>query len=72
MYVAPSSDKDWLLSEQRKLYARSYENPDYVFRKLWGLMTDPRNRRLVWCSRREVDTSRNWKFPWDRVRKHQQ
>jgi RNA-directed DNA polymerase len=47
MYVAPSSDKDWLLSEQRKLYARSYENPDYVFRKLWGLMTDLRNLRLA-------------------------
>ena len=47
MYVAPSSDEDWLLSEQRKLYARSYENPDYVFRKLWGLMTDPRNLRLA-------------------------
>jgi RNA-directed DNA polymerase len=35
------------LSEQRKLYARSYENPDYVFRKLWGLMTEPRNLRLA-------------------------
>jgi RNA-directed DNA polymerase len=47
MYVAPSSDEDWLLSELRKLYARSYENPDSVFRKLWGLMTDPRNLRLA-------------------------
>jgi len=24
-YVAPQSDKDWLLTEQRKLYARSME-----------------------------------------------
>jgi group II intron reverse transcriptase/maturase len=46
MYVAPQSDKDWLLNEQRKLYARSMEQPDYVFRKLWGLITDPRNLRI--------------------------
>lgn len=37
MYVATSPDKDWLLTEQRKLYARSYEDPVYVFRKLWGV-----------------------------------
>jgi len=47
MYVAPQSDKDWLLNEQRKLYARSMENPDYVFCKLWGLMTDERNLRIA-------------------------
>ena len=40
MYVAPQSDKDWLLSEQRKLYTRSMGDPGYVFRKLWGLITD--------------------------------
>jgi RNA-directed DNA polymerase len=47
MYVASSPDKDWLLIEQRKLYARSYDNPDHVFRKLWGLLTDSRNLRLA-------------------------
>jgi RNA-directed DNA polymerase len=46
-YVAPRSDKDWLLSEQRKLYARSRDNLDYVFGKLWGLVTDPRNLRIA-------------------------
>jgi hypothetical protein len=46
-YVAPQSDKDWLLIEQRKLYARSMENLDYVFCKLWGLVTDPRNLRIA-------------------------
>lgn len=47
MYVASQSDKDWLLNVQRKLYARSYENPRYVFFKLWGLVTDPRNLRIA-------------------------
>ncbi len=47
MYVATDSDRSWLLSEQRKLYARSYENPTYAFRKLWGLITDPRNLRVA-------------------------
>ena len=46
-YVAPRSDVDWLLSEQRKLYTRSRDNPDYVFRKLWGTTTDPRNLRVA-------------------------
>jgi len=46
-YVASQSEKDWLLSVQRKLYARSYENPGYVFCKLWGLITDPRNLRVA-------------------------
>ena len=49
MYVAIGPDRDWLLSEQRKLYARSYEKPDYVFRKLWGLLTDPRNLRIAFA-----------------------
>jgi RNA-directed DNA polymerase len=48
-YVATQSDKDWLLSEQRKLYARSRNNPDYVFLKLWGLVTDPRNLRIAFA-----------------------
>jgi RNA-directed DNA polymerase len=46
-YVAPRSDVDWLLIEQRKLYARSMENLDYVFCKLWGLVTDERNLRIA-------------------------
>jgi group II intron reverse transcriptase/maturase len=47
MYVASSPDKDWLLSKQRALYARSKENHDYEFRKLWGLLTDPANLRIA-------------------------
>jgi RNA-directed DNA polymerase len=47
MYVATKPDRDWLLNEQRKLYTRSRENPDYVFRKLWGLVADPRNIRIA-------------------------
>jgi RNA-directed DNA polymerase len=47
MYVASQLDKSWLLNEQRKLYVQSMYNPDYVFRKLWGLMTDPRNLRIA-------------------------
>jgi retron-type reverse transcriptase len=45
MYVAPQSDQEWLLNEQRKLYARSFENPEFTHRKLWGLVTDRRNLR---------------------------
>ena len=47
MYVAPRPDWDWLRIEQRKLYARSEQHVDYVFRKLWGLITDPRNLRMA-------------------------
>ncbi len=47
VYAAPQSDKDWLLIVQRKLYARSMENLDYVFCKLWGLVTDERNLRIA-------------------------
>lgn len=47
MYVASQSDSDWLQSVQRHLHARSRENPDYVFRKLWGFVTDPRNLRIA-------------------------
>ena len=47
MYVVPQSDRDWLLNVQRKLYARSRENPDYQFCKLSGLITDPRNLRIA-------------------------
>ena len=47
MYVASKADGAWLQSEQRKLYARSMEQPDYQWRKLWGLVTDLRNLRLA-------------------------
>jgi retron-type reverse transcriptase len=47
MYVAPRPDWDWLQSEQRRLYARSENQVDYVFCKLWGLVTDPRNLRMA-------------------------
>jgi group II intron reverse transcriptase/maturase len=47
MYVVTKDDRLWLQSVQRKLYARSQDNPDYVFEKLWGLVTDPRNLRIA-------------------------
>jgi RNA-directed DNA polymerase len=46
MYVVTKLDESWLLSEQRKLYERSQKNTEYVFQKLWGLITDPRNLRM--------------------------
>ena len=49
MYVVARSDWDWLQSEQRKLYRRSYDQPDYVFRKLWGLVTDLRTLRVAFA-----------------------
>jgi RNA-directed DNA polymerase len=45
MYVASKLDESWLQNVQRKLYVRSRDNPGYVFSKLWGLITDPRNLR---------------------------
>jgi retron-type reverse transcriptase len=54
MYVAPKSDWIWLQNVQRKLYKRSRDNPDYVFRRLWGLICDPRNLRMAF-----VRVSRN-------------
>jgi group II intron reverse transcriptase/maturase len=47
MYVAPRPDWDWLRNEQRKLYTRSEQQVDYVFCKLWGLITDPHNLRMA-------------------------
>jgi hypothetical protein len=47
MYVATEDDRLWLQTVQRKLYARSQEQPGYVFEKLWGLITDPRNLRIA-------------------------
>src|SRR5688572_14100615 len=46
-YVALQSDKDWIRNVQRKLYTRSKNDLDYVFDKLWGLVTDPRNLRIA-------------------------
>lgn len=60
MYVASKDDHLWLLSEQRKLHARSRENPNYVFRKLWGLITDPRNLRI---SLQRVNRNRGRRSP---------
>ena len=47
MYVAPRPDWDWLRIAQRALYARSEKETAYVFRKLWGLVTDPRTLRMA-------------------------
>ena len=47
MYVAPAADRQWLRIVQRKLYERSRTELDYVFRKLWGLVTDLRNLRVA-------------------------
>ena len=47
MYVASAADRQWLQSEQRKLYLRSWTESGYRFRKLWGLVTDPRNLRCA-------------------------
>lgn len=49
MYVTSQADEAWLQNEQRKLYTRSRDNLDYVFHKLWGLITDPRNLRLAFA-----------------------
>ena len=49
MDVATTPDRAWLQSVQRKLYVRSWENPDYIWAKLWGFVTDPRNLRLAWA-----------------------
>jgi group II intron reverse transcriptase/maturase len=45
--VASDADKRWLLNAQRKLHQRSWEQDGYVFCKLWGLVTDPRNLRIA-------------------------
>jgi RNA-directed DNA polymerase len=46
-YVAAQLDWSWLQSVQRKLHKQSLENPEYVFCKLWGLVTDQRNLRAA-------------------------
>jgi group II intron reverse transcriptase/maturase len=47
MYMASELDKSWLLNVQKKLYAQSWKEPGYVFRELWGLVTDSRNLRIA-------------------------
>lgn len=49
MYVASAVDRQWLQNEQWKLYQRSWTESSYVFRKLWGLVTDPRNLRCAFA-----------------------
>ena len=46
-YVVSKQCSAWLLNEQRKLYACAFENTDFVFHKLWGLVTDLRNLRAA-------------------------
>jgi retron-type reverse transcriptase len=46
-YVASQSDKDWIQDVQRKLHTRSNTDLDYVFEKLWGIITDLRNLRFA-------------------------
>jgi retron-type reverse transcriptase len=45
--VAPDPIGTGLRIAQRALYARSEKDTAYVFRKLWGLVTDPRNLRMA-------------------------
>jgi RNA-directed DNA polymerase len=42
------SDKDWLLSVQKKLYRWSKENPQDRYRDMWNWLLDPRNLRCAW------------------------
>jgi len=49
MYVATKEDTLWLQNVQRALHTRSKEHPDYVFEKLWGLVTDLRNLRIAFA-----------------------
>lgn len=47
MYVATKEDTLWLQNVQRTLYTRSKEHSDYMFEKLWGLVTDLRYLRIA-------------------------
>jgi RNA-directed DNA polymerase len=49
MYVVTKEDTLWLQNVQRALHTRSKEHPDYVFERLWGLVTDPRNLRIAFA-----------------------
>lgn len=46
-YAAPQSDEDWLRNVQRALHQRSRTDLDFVFRKLWGFIVDPRTLRCA-------------------------
>ncbi len=46
-YAALQSDKDWLRNVQHVLHRRSREDLDFIFRKLWGFVTDPQNLRMA-------------------------
>src|SRR5215471_15134588 len=48
-YVATKEDTLWLQNVQRALHTRSKEHLGYVFEKLWGLVTDPRNFRIAFA-----------------------
>jgi group II intron reverse transcriptase/maturase len=47
VYAASQSDQDWLRSVQRELHRRSRDDLDYVFRKVWGFLVDPRTLRCA-------------------------
>jgi retron-type reverse transcriptase len=49
MYVATREETLWLQNVQRALHTRSKEHPDYMFEKLWGLVTDLRNLRIAFA-----------------------
>ena len=54
-YAAPQSDQDWLRNVQRMLHRRSRDDLDFVFRKLWGFLVDPRTLR---CALQRVGRNR--------------
>lgn len=60
VYAATKPDWVWLLSVQKKLYQRSKNDPVYVFSKVWGLVTDPRNLR---CALHRVARNRGHRTP---------
>src|SRR5262245_14449929 len=46
-YAVSQADQAWLRNVREKLYQRSHDQPDYVFHKLWGLITAPANLRIA-------------------------
>ena len=61
MYVATKEDTLWLQNVQRALHTRSKEHPDYVFEKLWGLVTDLRNLRIAFARvQRRMPAAFSW------------
>ena len=47
VYTPSPSDLKWLKTVQVRLYAQSWEHSDYIFRELWGFITDPINLRIA-------------------------